>query len=121
VGDPFTPEDIEKLSAAIDADLRELGAPGTALNRGRTAREALGEKQRRAIEAATGEEATSFLARFKAAARKDLCEKGGVLHTQWAKWKDLANKPLRPPARALGHRAVVRRRNTAGGRERLWR
>ena len=41
MGDPFTPEDIEKLSAAIDADLRELGAPGTALNRGRTAREAL--------------------------------------------------------------------------------
>ena len=52
------------------------------------------KKQRRASEAATGEEATSFLARFKAAARKDLCEKGGVLHTQWAKWKDLANKDI---------------------------
>ena len=92
--DPFTPEDIEKLSAAIDAELRELGAPGTALSRGRTAKEALGEKQRRAIEKATGEEATSFLTRFKAAARKDLCEKGGILHTQWAKWKDLANKDI---------------------------
>ena len=44
--DPFTPEDIEKLSAAIDAELRELGAPGTALSRGRTIKEALGEKQK---------------------------------------------------------------------------
>jgi hypothetical protein len=38
--------------------------------------------------------ATSILARFKAAARKYLCEKGGVLHTQWTKWKDLANKDI---------------------------
>jgi hypothetical protein len=94
VDDPFTPEDIEKLSAAIDTELRQLGAPGTALSRGRTIKEALGEKQKRAIEEATGQEAMSFLARFKAAARKDLCEKGGVLHTQWAKWKDLANKDI---------------------------
>ena len=92
--DPFTPEDIAKLSDEIDAELRELGAPGTALARGRTAKQALGEKQKRAIEQATGEEATSFLARFKNAARNDLCEKGGILHTQWTKWKDLANKDI---------------------------
>ena len=42
--DPFTPEDIESLSAAIDAELRELGSPGTALTRGRTVKEALGGK-----------------------------------------------------------------------------
>jgi hypothetical protein len=94
VDDPFTPEDVEKLSAAIDAELRELGAPGTALSRGRTVKEALGEKQKRAIEEATGQEAASFLARFKSAARKDLCEKGGILHSQWAKWKDLANRDI---------------------------
>jgi hypothetical protein len=22
------------------------------------------------------------------------CEKGGILHTQWSKWKDLANKDI---------------------------
>jgi hypothetical protein len=94
VDDPFTPEDIVKLSEEIDGQLRELGAPGTGLARGRTPKQALAEKQKRAIEQVTGEEATSFLARFKNAARKDLCEKGGILHTQWTKWKDLANKDI---------------------------
>jgi hypothetical protein len=70
VDDPFTPEDVAKLSAEIDAELRELGAPGTGLLRGRTAKEALGGKQKKAIEKATGEDATSFLARFKNAARR---------------------------------------------------
>ena len=92
--DPFTPEDIARLSGEIDAELRELGAPGTGLARGRTPKQALGEKQKQAIERATGEEATSFLVRFKNAARNDLCEKGGILHTQWTKWKDLANKDI---------------------------
>jgi hypothetical protein len=94
VDDPFTPEDIARLSGEIDAELRELGAPGSGLARGRTPKQALGEKQKQAIERATGEEATSFLARFKNAARNDLCEKGGILHTQWTKWKDLANKDI---------------------------
>jgi hypothetical protein len=76
VDDPFTPEDIDKLSAQIDAELRELGAPATGLARGRTPKQALGEKQKRAIEQATGEEATSFLTRFKNAARKDLLREG---------------------------------------------
>lgn len=92
--DLFTAQQIADLSSEIDSQLRELGAPGTGLVRGRTAKEALGEKQKRAIEKATGEDAESFLTRFKSAARKDLCEKGGVLHTQWAKWKDLANKDV---------------------------
>jgi hypothetical protein len=94
VDDPFTPEDIAKLSAEIDAELRELGAPGTGLARGRTPTQALAEKQKRAIEQTTGVEATTFLTRFKNAARKDLCDKGGILHTQWTKWRDLANKDI---------------------------
>jgi hypothetical protein len=92
--DPFTPDDVSKLSAEIDTQLRELGAPGTGLARGRTPRQALGAKQKRAIEEATGEEAMTFLARFKAAARRDLCEKGGLLHAQWSKWKDIANRDV---------------------------
>jgi hypothetical protein len=90
--DPFTPQELDALSAQIDEQLRALGAPGTGLARGRKPAQALGEAQRRAIEQATGEEAMSFLARFKQAARKDVCEPGGILHTQWTKWKDIINK-----------------------------
>ena len=50
--------------------------------------------QRQAIEQATGEPAQSFLARFRLAARDDICRPGGVLHTQWSKWQDLASKDL---------------------------
>ena len=93
--DPFTPDDVERLSADIDAQLRELGTPGTGLAKSGGAPErALGERQRRAIEQATGQEAIGFLRRFKAAARKDLCEEGGVLYAQWKKWKDVTNKDL---------------------------
>ena len=92
--DPFTPEDIEQMSVEIDAQLRELGTPGTGLSRGGSPEGALGAKQRKAIEAATGQDAMTFLARFKQAARKDLCEQGGVLYTQWSKWKDITNKDV---------------------------
>ena len=93
--DPFTPEEIERLSGDIDAQLRELGTPGTGLAKsgGRPGR-ALGERQRQAIERATGEDAVGFLRRFRAAARKDLCEPGGVLYAQWQKWKDVTNRDV---------------------------
>jgi hypothetical protein len=55
---------------------------------------ALGVRQRRAIEEATGEEAIGFLRSFQAAARKDLCEPGGILYTQWHKWKDVTNREV---------------------------
>lgn len=63
--DVFAPDDIDRMSAEIDAQLRELGTPGTGLARGGDAAGALGEKQRTAIETATGEEAMTFLARFR--------------------------------------------------------
>ena len=91
---PFTPEEIEQMSVDIDAQLKELGTPGTGLSRSGSPEGALGAKQRKAIEAATGEDAMSFLARFKQAARKDLCEQGGILYTQWNKWKDVTNKDV---------------------------
>jgi hypothetical protein len=92
--DPFTPQELDDLSAKIDEQLRALGAPGTGLAKGRKTAQALGEKQRRAIEEATGEDAITFLGRFKHAARKDVCQPGGIIHTQWEKWKDVANKDL---------------------------
>jgi hypothetical protein len=91
---PFTQDDIARLSAEIDAQLNELGAPGTGLSRSGSPEGALGAKQRKAIEKATGEEAIIFLSRFKQAARKDLCEQDGILYTQWNKWKDITNEDV---------------------------
>jgi hypothetical protein len=92
MNDLFTPQELEHLSARVDEQLRALGASETGFVRGGKKEQALGEAQRRAIEQATGEDALTFLARFKQAARKDVCESGGILHTQWKKWKDIANK-----------------------------
>jgi hypothetical protein len=82
------------LEAQIDLQLRALGTPGTGMVRAKTPAEALPEVQRRAIEHATGEDAMTFLKRFKQAARRDLCQEGGVLYTQWQKWKDVTNTDI---------------------------
>jgi hypothetical protein len=93
--DPFTDAELDTLAGQIDAELMTLGTPGTGLARsGGEAKGALSERHRGMIEKATGQNATTFLQRFKAAARKDVCEKGGVLHTQWQKWKDVTNRDV---------------------------
>jgi hypothetical protein len=79
--DPFTPDDITRLSAEIDPQLLALGTPGTGLARGETPEQALPALQRQALEQAAGEDAMCFLQRFKQAAHRDLCEEGGVLYT----------------------------------------
>src|SRR5262245_17937584 len=63
--DPFTPNDITRLSEEIDRQLLALGTPGTGLARGGTAEQALPTLQRRALEQATGQDAMTFLQRFK--------------------------------------------------------
>jgi len=92
--DPFTSDQIDRLSSEIDSQLRHLSSSGGAATRGRGSHEAATERQKRAIEQATGEDASSFLRRFKDAARADLCEEGGVLYRQWSKWGDIANKDI---------------------------
>jgi hypothetical protein len=87
---PFTDEEITRLSAELDAELRTLGTPGTGLLKGGTPAEALPARQREALERATGEEALSFLEKFKRAAREDICEPEGLLYQQWQKYRDLA-------------------------------
>ena len=91
----FTPEQITALSAEIDAQLRELGtAYSFAEIRGGEQPKNLPVKQRRAIEDTTQQDAPSFMKRFLQAARKDLCEEGGVLYQQWKKWGDLSNEKV---------------------------
>jgi hypothetical protein len=89
----FTPDQIEQLTAEINEQLRSLTIADSASVRAAPAAPR-GERQRRAIEQATGQDAKTFLARFRAAARQDLCETDGVLHKQWAKYRDLASKDM---------------------------
>jgi hypothetical protein len=95
VHEPFTPEQIEGLSVQVDQQLMGLLAEGTF-----GVRTTRGDKseplkmQREAIEQATGEDAQDFLKRFRAAARRDVCEKGGVVYEQWHKWRDVTNKDV---------------------------
>jgi hypothetical protein len=97
-GDRLTTDEIHRLSAQIDQELRELAqAPPAVAFRGLGSGEtplSFPTKQLEAIEAATGEAAESFWSRFKGAARKDLCEEGGQLYYQWQKWGDLSNDRL---------------------------
>lgn len=48
-------------------------------------------KQAAEIEQITQEKPAHFLKKFRKAAKKDVCEEGGVLNAQWQKWKDLAS------------------------------
>lgn len=93
--DPFTPEQLDRLTGEINQQLRELSAAEPATARGKEAARQRGRlRQRERIEKATTEDAATFLARFRAAARKDLCEQGGLLHAQWQKFHDLASKDM---------------------------
>jgi hypothetical protein len=92
--DPFTEEQIEKLTAEINQQLRELETADTAeLKAGWRGTVRTG-RQKQAIAQATGQDASAFLARFREAAQQDLCEKGGVLHAQWTRYHDLASKDM---------------------------
>jgi len=95
MNEPFTAEQITALSAEVDEQLQELNSIyGTDQLKGVKSKDALPDKQRQVIAVATGEDAASFLKRFKQAARQDLCEKDGVLYKQWKKWGDLSNKQV---------------------------
>ena len=92
--DPFTPDQIDQMTNEINQQLQDLGTLQAApLRAGQPARPRAA-KQRAVIETATGQDATTFLARFRQAARKDLCEDGGVLHGQWMMFKDLVSKDM---------------------------
>ncbi|MGE0085538.1 MAG: hypothetical protein AB7S75_14090 [Desulfococcaceae bacterium] len=89
---PFTEEQISQLSEEMERQLDELGTLSfTHSKKGGDTLPELPKKQIDAIEAATGEKPLTFIKKFKKAARKDLCEEGGVQYAQWKKWQDLTN------------------------------
>jgi hypothetical protein len=92
--DLFTAEQIEQFTADINQQLQTLAVTEPADQRAGRAAHPRAAKQRTAIEHATGQDAATFLARFRQAARHDLCEPGGVLHTQWTKYRDLPSKNM---------------------------
>jgi hypothetical protein len=95
MSDLFTPDEIERLTGEVNEQLRTLAAEEPGLQRGgKGAGRPRAERQRMAIEQATGQDAITFIARFRQAARKDLCEKGGVLNKQWTKYRDLPSKSM---------------------------
>ncbi|MBF0306483.1 MAG: hypothetical protein HQL41_12635 [Alphaproteobacteria bacterium] len=50
------------------------------------------QPQLRVISQATGEDAPTFLERFRQAARNDICHEGGIVYQQWSKWRDVDPK-----------------------------
>ncbi|MDJ0617494.1 MAG: hypothetical protein QNJ63_12255 [Calothrix sp. MO_192.B10] len=92
----FTVEEINNLSATIDNQLRELrGELDSGQKRGATETpDSLPVKQSQAIAEITQEKPPSFLKKFARAAKCDLCDDGGILHTQWKKWADLNNQEV---------------------------
>lgn len=96
---PFTPDQLASLSLQIDQQLAELrDASEYAKSKGdepdkQDNLERL-PAQWQAISRITKEEPRSFWRRFKQAAHSDLCDEGGVLHTQWKKYGDLSNEAV---------------------------
>jgi hypothetical protein len=90
----FSPEQLDRLTDEINQQLRDLSAAEPAETRAKDPARPRARRQRELIEKATQQDAAEFLARFRAAARKDLCEQGGLLHAQWQRFHDLASKDM---------------------------
>lgn len=94
--DIFNDQDLQSLSNEIDNQLSELQKQpvDSIYKNDRTTRKTIPSKQKQSLEQSTGENADSFLKRFALVAKKDLCEKDGVLFQQWKKYGDLNNKDM---------------------------
>jgi len=91
----LTNAELDRLADQVDQELKELTAnPALASQKSSSGKTILvvPEKQRLAIEKATGEPADNFWQRYKHAARKDLCQEDGLLYKQWHEWRDLPSK-----------------------------
>lgn len=92
--DPLTETQIELLTNEINDQLKELETSSLTEQKTGRRQPIRTERQYKAIEQATRQDASTFLTRFRDAARKDLCEQGGVLHAQWARYHDLVSKDM---------------------------
>jgi hypothetical protein len=94
----FTEQELQTLSAEIEQQLNELAnnQPDVGVSKAVKGhgKKIVPRKQKQQLEQATGENADSFLKTFARAAKKDLCEEGGLLHEQFEKLGDLSNKSM---------------------------
>jgi hypothetical protein len=83
---------LEELVAQVDTQLGELRRIGSDRHRGSTDEHevVVPEAQIRVVERVTGEARGSFLERFRAAGRRDLCQEGGILYDQWRQFRDIS-------------------------------
>jgi hypothetical protein len=91
----LTPEQIDAFTADLAEQIRlaERAQRERPISRGSDA-DLLPPTQRKRLEEASGEPAETFLARFKAAARQDLCEPGGMLYRQWEQARAIDQRTL---------------------------
>lgn len=90
----FTEDQLEILAARVDAQLLVLQRSqpvGFTPTDAKQVRD-LAKFQRDAIAQATGDDPDDILKRVRQAARRDLCQPGGILYQQWQKWKEIATK-----------------------------
>ncbi|HEX2210997.1 MAG TPA: hypothetical protein VHG93_25160, partial [Longimicrobium sp.] len=90
--DVLTDREVEVLTAEIERQLREIGPPTAVVYRGGGEPSRVPERQEREVEAVTGQPFSDFFRRFRAAARRDLCREGGILHERWRKVRDLSSE-----------------------------
>jgi hypothetical protein len=94
----FTDAELQTLSAEIDQQLNELktdsaSEEGNTRHTGHTPK-TVPSKQKQQLEQATGESADSFMKKFTHAAKKDLCEEGGLLHDQFEEMGNMSKKSM---------------------------
>ncbi|HEU4451504.1 MAG TPA: hypothetical protein VFR81_00550 [Longimicrobium sp.] len=89
----LTDREVEVLTAEIERQLREIGPRRRVVYRGGGGEPArVPERQERAVEEVTGQPFRDFFRRFRAAARRDLCREGGILHERWKQVRELSSE-----------------------------
>jgi hypothetical protein len=88
----LTDREAEVLTAEIERQLREIGPRRTGTFRGGDGPPRVPERQEREVEHVTGQPFRDFFRRFRAAARRDLCQEGGMLHGRWRQARELSSE-----------------------------
>lgn len=89
----LTDREAEVLTAEIERQLREIGPRRTTTYRGEGDEPSpVPERQKSEVERVTGQRFGDFIRRFRAAARRDLCQEGGMLHERWRRVRELSSE-----------------------------
>jgi hypothetical protein len=94
----FTDQELQNLSAEIDNQLSELANESTIeegnTRSSRSVKKSIPSKQKQQLEQATQEDADTFMKKFARAAKKDLCQDGGLLHDTFEETGNLSKKSM---------------------------